>query len=285
MVLITGAGGQVGTAILKALSAHDISTRAWIHRAAQREAVLAAGATEVFVGDMAVREDAEQAMEGIDTILFICNAANPREDAIGTSLIALAKERGNITFVYHSVLHSLLSELPHHEKKRMVEQALVNSELPYVILQPAVFMQMFAPGLQSVKHGGPFVQKFFTSNQTKMTFLALEDYGEAVARIIEAGSFVYGTYELCADGVYSLTDLEAILSDIAGRKVSSAFLRDEDFLAASNMDPNSYVGQTLLTMFRHYNKSSFCGSAFTLTQILGREPKTLKNYIQNILQP
>ena len=62
MVLITGAGGQVGTAILKALSAHDISTRAWIHRAAQREAVLAAGATEVFVGDMAVREDAEQAL-------------------------------------------------------------------------------------------------------------------------------------------------------------------------------------------------------------------------------
>ena len=252
MVLITGASGQVGTTILKALSAHDISTRAWIHRAAQREAVLAAGATEVFVGDMAVREDVEQAMEGIDTILFICNAANPREDEIGASLIALAKERGNITFVYHSVLHSLLSELPHHEKKRMVEQALVNSELPYVIIQPAVFMQMFAPGLHSVKHGGPFV---------------------------------YGTYELCADGAYSLTDLEAILSDISGRKVSSVFLRDEDFLAASNMDPNSYVGQALLTMFRHYNKSSFCGSAFTLTQILGREPKTIKNHIQNILQP
>lgn len=161
MVLITGAGGQVGTALLKALSARGISVRAWIHRPAQRESVLEAGATEVFVGDMAVREDAEQ--------------------------------------------------------------ALVNSELPYVILQPAVFMQMFAPGLQSVKHGGPFVQKFFSSNQTKMTFLDLEDYGEAVARIIEAGSFVYGTYELCADGAYSLTDLEAILSDIAGRKVSSAF--------------------------------------------------------------
>lgn len=79
MVLITGASGQVGTAILKALSAHGISVRAWIHRAAQREAVLAAGAAEVFVGDMAVREDAEQAMEGIDTILFICNAANPRK--------------------------------------------------------------------------------------------------------------------------------------------------------------------------------------------------------------
>ena len=161
----------------------------------------------------------------------------------------------------------------------------MNSELPYVILQPAVFMQMFTPGLQSVKHGGPFVQKFFTSNQAKMTFLDLEDYGEAVSRIIEAGSFVYGTYELCADGAYNLTDLEAILSDITGRKVSSSFLRDEDFLVASHMDPNGYAGQTLLTMFHHYNKSSFCGNGFTLAQILGREPKTIKNYIQNILQP
>lgn len=285
MVLITGAGGQVGTAILKALSARGISVRAWIHRPAQREAVLAAGATEVVVGAMTVPKDASLAMEGIDTILFICNAANPQEDEIGASLIDLTKEQGNITFVYHSVLHSLLSELPHHDRKQKVEKILTNSGILYAILQPAVFMQMLTPGLQSVKHGGPFSQKFFTSDQIKMNFADLEDYGEAVAKSIEAGSFAYGTFEFRADGAYSLRDLEGIRSDATGRKISCSFLSDNGFLSASNIDPNSYVGQTLLTMFRHYNKSSFCGNTFTLPQILGRKPKTIKNYIQNILQP
>ena len=95
-------------------------------------------------------ENAEKAMRGIDTVLYICNAANPQEDTIGIYLIKMAKKLGSITFIYHSVLHSLLPDMPHHDRKRNVEKALVDSGIPYVILQPAVFIQMLTPALQSV---------------------------------------------------------------------------------------------------------------------------------------
>lgn len=257
MVLVTGAGGQVGTALLQALSAEGVRTRAWIHRAEQTETVITAGASEVFVGDLALPENAVQAMSGIDTVCFICNAANPQEDTIGTHLIETAKKLGNITFIYHSVLHSLLSDMPHHDRKRKVEKTLVDSGIPYVILQPAVFMQMLAPSVQSVKKGGAFVQKFYTSAQTKMSFVDVNDYAEAAAKIIASETFIYGTYELCSNGVYSLTDMENILSELAGRQVTSAYIHDEDFLATSHLPADSYAGQTLLTMFRHYNGNSF----------------------------
>lgn len=284
MILITGASGQVGMHLLQALSAKGMRTRAWIHSERHKGAVLAAGAAEVFIGDMASREDAAQAMEGIDTAYYICNTANPKEDEIGAQLIALAKEKGHVTFIYHSVLHSLLSEMPHHKKKQAVEKMLVDSGIPYIIIQPAVFMQMLMPAVQSVKKGGPLVQKFYTSDQTKMSFVDLKDYAEAVANMMAAGTFTYGTYEFSSEGTYSHTDMEQIFSELTGRPVSSAFISDADILAATHHTADSYAGQTLLTMFRHYNEKSFCGNAFTLTQILGRKPVTIHDYLKKALQ-
>lgn len=153
-----------------------------------------------------------------------------------------------------------------------------------MIMQPAVFMQMLVPSIQSVKNGGPFVQKFYTSRQTKMSFVDMKDYAEAAARIIASGMYTYGTYEFCSNGSYSLTDMENILTELTGRKVTSAFISDADFLADTHKSPDSYAGQTLLTMFRHYNENSFCGNAFTLTQILGRDAASIRDFLQKFLQ-
>lgn len=284
MVLVTGAGGQVGIHLLKALSAKGIDTRAWIHNEQQKEAVLTAGATEVYVGDLTLYKDAVEAMKGINTVYYICNTANPKEDEIGRNLIEIAKKLGNVTFVYHSVMHSLLSDMPHHKRKLMVEKILVDSGIPYVIIQPAVFVQMLNPSIQSVKNGGAFIQKFYTSSHTKMSYVDMNDYAEAAAEIIASGTYTYGTYEFCSDGSYSLSDMENMLSEMVGRKVTSSFISDEDFLKTVHMSPDSYEGQTLLTMFQHYNKNSFCGNGFVLTQILKRPPVTIHEYLKKILQ-
>lgn len=284
MILVTGASGQVGKHLLKALSGKGIPARAWIHRKENETAVVKAGASEVYVGDFTSYKNATEAMKGIDTVYYICNTANPLEDEIGFNLIKIAKKMGSITFIYHSVLHSLLSDMPHHQKKQNVEKMLVDSGIPYVIIQPAVFMQMMEPGLRSVKNGGPFVQKFYSSLETKMSFIDMDDYANAAAQIIASGKYTFGTYEFSSEGIYSLDDLERILSKLTGRNVMSSFISDEDFLANSHMEPDSYGAQILLTMFRHYNQHSFCGNAFTLTQILGRNPVTVKEYFQNVLQ-
>ena len=284
MISVTGASGQVGKHLLQALAGKGISTRAWIHSERNEEAVLTAGATEVYIGDMTSREDMVEAMKGIDTVYYICNTANPQEDEIGAHIIEIAKEINNITFIYHSVMHSLLSDMPHHDRKRKVEKMLVDSGIPYVIIQPTVFMQMLEPAIQSVKNGGPFMQKFYTSGQTKMSYVDMKDYAEAAAEIIDAGTYTYGTYEFCSEGAYSLVDIENIFSELTGRKVASAFISDADFLVTIHKDSNSYAGQTLLTMFRHYNENSFCGNAFTLTHILGRPPVTIREYLKKALQ-
>ena len=84
---------------------------------------------------------------------------------------------------------------------------------------------------------------------------------------------------MSCEGAYSRKDMERILSELTGRRGTSVLISDAGFLT----DADSCAGQTLLTKFRHYNANSFCGNAFTLTQILGREPVTLREYMKKNL--
>lgn len=68
-------------------------------------------------------------------------------------------------------------------------------------------------------------------------------------------------------------------------QVASVLISDAGCLAAAHSHADSCAGQTLLTMFRHYNANSFCGNSFTLTQILGRKPVAIREYLRkNLLE-
>lgn len=284
MILITGASGQVGCAVIRALSKAGIGTKAFIHRDSSIEKVKEAGATEVFIGDMSEEKDLREALHGVDTVYYICSAANPKEDEIGGQMLQIAKEMGNIYFVYHSVLHSVLQDMPHHKRKLHTEQLVVNSGLDFAVIQPAVFMQMLMPAVKSVHSGGPMLQKFFTSNDTQMSFVDMEDFAEAVAVILSSKDYANGTFELCGKGNYSLQDMEAVFSEVTSREVKSVYITDEAFIGQMKIDKSSYQAQTLLTMFRHYNEHSFRGNSFLLARILGREPHTLHQFVSRNMQ-
>ncbi len=284
MILITGASGQVGCAVIRALSKAGMETKAFIHRASNMEKVKEAGATEVFIGDMSEEKDLREALHGVDTVYYICSAANPKEDEIGGQMIQIAKKMGNIYFVYHSVLHSVLQDMPHHKRKLHTEQLVVDSGLDFAIIQPAVFMQMLMPAVKSVQSGGPMLQKFFTSDDTQMSLVDMEDFAEAAAVILSSKDYANGTFELCGKGSYSLQDMEVVFSKVAGREVKSVYITDEAFIGQMKIDASSYQAQTLLTMFQHYNEHSFRGNSVLLSQILGREPHTLHQFVRRNMQ-
>jgi uncharacterized protein YbjT (DUF2867 family) len=284
MILITGASGQVGCAVIRALSKVRIDTKAFIHRVSNLKKVTEAGAKEVFIGDMSKEKDLREAIHGVDTIYYICSAANPKEDEIGAQIIQIAREMGSNYFVYHSVLHSVLQEMPHHMKKLHMEQLVVDSGLDFAIIQPAVFMQMLMPAVKSVQNGGPILQKFFSSNDTQISLVDMDDFAEAAAIILSSKDYTNGTFELCGKGSYSLKDIETIFSNVVGREVQSEFIKDEDFIGQMKIDADSYQAQTLLTMFRHYNEHSFRGNSTLLSQIIRREPNTLHQFVSRYMQ-
>lgn len=283
-ILVTGAGGMTGKALVKSLKKHDVEIRVMVHRENQRESFLALGVTEAIAGDAMNPDDIRRAVKGIDKIYHICSTAHPQEDEIGLLIIDEAKRQHVVHFVYHSVLHSLFEDLPHHKRKQTVEKYLINSGIPYTILQPAALMQNLMMSRDNLLQEGVFLQKFFVSDKTRINLVNLDDVAEIASRILTESGFEYASYEICGPHNLSLTDMIASLENVLQHPVRPSFIPDDVFASQMRMAGRSEeVVNTLLAMFRHYNESGFMGNPQTAAFLLGRTPSTLGAYLKDAI--
>jgi uncharacterized protein YbjT (DUF2867 family) len=141
MILVTGAAGKTGIAVIRKLSDLGESVRALVYRDEQGEVVKTHGAQEAVVGDMRDRSVLAHAVQGVRKLYHICPNISPDEVTIGEILIDVAGSAEIEIFCYHSVLHPQTRSMPHHWLKLQVEEMIIESGLNFTILQPAAYMQ------------------------------------------------------------------------------------------------------------------------------------------------
>jgi len=285
MILITGANGKTGRAVIRALSSKGEEIRALVHKTEHILGLKSLGAMEVFVGDMMDQEAINAAFKGVRAAYHICPAVNPNEVRIGEIAIEAARSAKIGHFVYHSVLHSILQDLPHHQKKFMVEELVVNSGIPYTITQPAILMQNILEGWKLLIEKGIFEQRFFTSEVTRICMVDLEDLAEAISTILMKPGHTGATYELCGPENLSMDDMLSAFKKNFDREVKAQTTPDEIWAAKLKKHGlGDYQINTLLTMFHHYNNHGFAGNPNALTWLLGRRPNDFAAFIQRTMQ-
>ena len=129
MILITGAAGKTGLAVIQALAARDETVRALVRRDQQVQRVLDAGAGEVQSDDLHDQDALRRSVRGARAIYHIPPNVSPDELIIGKAVIAAALAEGVEHLVYHSVLHPQTETMPHHWLKMRVEEKIFESEL------------------------------------------------------------------------------------------------------------------------------------------------------------
>ena len=154
MIVIAGAGGKTGQAIIQATVERGAVVRAFVYREEHVARVSGLGAQEVVVGDMRDGTAYQNATHEARAVYHICPNVSPDEIAIGQAAIQAAHSSGVGRFVYHSVLHPQTEEMPHHWKKLRVEEKLLASGLEHIILQPAPYMHNILAYWDSVAEKG-----------------------------------------------------------------------------------------------------------------------------------
>ena len=285
MILVTGANGQVGRAIIKALLSKNDQVRAFVYKTEHIQEIKALGDIEVVVGDMLNQEDLDRAFIGIKKVYHICSAINPDEVIIGEMVINAARNANVDHFVFHSVLHSVLQDMPHHQKKLLVEQMLVNSGIPFTIVQPTVFMQNIFESWHSIVENGIFIQKFFTTPDTRMCLVDLDDVAEAAAIILTSTEHMNASYEFSGTENLSLNDMVEVMERCLNRKIKVETPTDEMFSAQlRKFGAEDYRVNTLLKMFHHYNEHGFFGNPNILKWMLGRKPNDFYLFMRKALE-
>ena len=94
MILITGAAGKTGRAILEQLVSRELDVRVFVRKEEQAQNLLDMGAKEFTIGDLLDSNSIHQAIEGASAIYHICPNVHPQEVEIGQLIIDAAKQAG-----------------------------------------------------------------------------------------------------------------------------------------------------------------------------------------------
>lgn len=279
MILVTGAAGKTGKAVVSALAARGAAVRAFVRRAAQVPSLQEAGATATFVGDLRNPDDLWYASEGITAIYHICPNMQPDEVAIAAQVFAAAKGQEVPRLVYHSVLHPQTPAMPHHWQKLRVEDLLFTTGLDYTILQPAAYMQNVLAGWSTIVEQGIYRIPYAASSRLGM--VDLHDVAQAAAIVLTTAGHRGATYELATDEWLTQAEVARILSEVIGRAVHVEVQAREQWREqATQAGLSPYAIESLDKMFVYYERFGFCGNGRSLTALLGRPPQGLVDCLQ-----
>ena len=276
MILITGAGGKTGKAIVKSLSSTE-SISALVHREEHVSALKSLGAEKVIMGDLRDDDAIRYSMQGIRAVYHICPNMSPDELKIGKLVINEARKAGVEHFVYHSVLHPQVEKMNHHWQKMRVEEMLFESGLTFTILQPGPYMQNLLAGWKSVVEDG--VLRVPYSVHSKFSFIDLEDLAEAAKVVLTQTDHKNAVYELVGTLPISHVEVAEIVSRVLDHDVRAEKEEIKDWRLRA-ADLSEYATDNLVKMFEYYDEWGLVGNSNVLRLILEREPTSLEAFFR-----
>jgi uncharacterized protein YbjT (DUF2867 family) len=281
MILVTGAAGKTGRAVIQALVARGSAVRALVHRPDQAGPLEALGARETISGDMRLRATMEDATRGVRAIYHICPNVSPDEVEIAEIAVAAARRAGVQHFVYHSVLHPQVEAMPHHWHKLRVEELLFESGMPYSILQPAAYMQNMLAHWDQVVEQGIYPVPY--ALEARMSVVDLEDVAEAAAIVLTSPEHVGAIYELAGPEALTQVEIAGILEAQLGRAVRARQVPlDKWEKQARSAGLGAYPIEALIRMFQYYDRHGFWGNSQVLSWLLGRPPSSFASFVERI---
>jgi NAD(P)H dehydrogenase (quinone) len=277
MILVTGASGKTGRAVIAGLLARGADVRALVRRADQQASFSALG-VDAAIGSFDQPDTLVPACDGVEAIYHICPNVSVSELDYARFMVAAAKAGGVGRFVYHSVLHPQIEAMPHHWAKMRTEEMLFTSGLDLTVLQPTAYMQnLLSAGRGIAEHG---VLRVPYPAETRISLVDLNDVAAAAALVLTSDGHVGATYELVGTPPLSQNEVAAAIG-AALQKSIRVEVETIDAWQARVRDAGmgEHEQATLAAMFRYYAEYGLIGNDNTLRWLLGRVPTDLANFI------
>jgi uncharacterized protein YbjT (DUF2867 family) len=272
--LVTGATGQQGGAVARALLAKGQQVRV-MTRHLEKAASLAKAGAEVVQGDLTNQAILQMALRGVYGVFAM---STPFEDGMeaevrqGTMLADAAKQAGITHYVYTSVGSAHRNTgIPHFDSKWKVEQHIRQIGLPATILRPVWFMENFTTFAKPSAEG---VLSLPMKPSRKLAMVALKDIGEfGAAAFLRPNEFIGQAIDLAGDEL-TMPETAAQLTHAIGRPIRFQEFPIEQAEAA--------MGDDLTTMFRWFNEVGYAIDIPTLKQKFQMPLTTFAEWIKTV---
>lgn len=271
-ILVTGATGKQGGAVLRHLTGGDFQLRALTRTPESDSArVLSDAGIDVIRGDFDDIATLEPALDGVWGVFAVQTFEGGVEREQGQRVARIARERGVRHFVYSSVGSAHRNTgVPHFKSKWRIEETVRTLGFPsWTILRPVFFMEnLVSPWILQEDR-----LTLALTSDTTLQMIAVDDIGRFGARAFDhPEEFKSEEIDLAGD---ALTPPESavVLREALGRPIEFAQLPIEEVRRFS---------EDAALMFEWFRRVGFDADIPALPSRYGIRPLTLREWARSL---
>lgn len=274
-VLITGATGVLGRAIVKSAMGAGLALRQGVRNPAK-----ANSKAEAVLFDYADPSTISPALEGMAAVVLMAPPLEANAPALLGPVVTAAKLAG----VRHILLISAFG-VNHNEEAplRIVEHLVIDSDVPYTILRPNFFMENFSAGFlaSSIRKQHAI---YLAAAGGETSFISVEDIAAAVTAALKQ-SLIGKEFDLTGPAALDHTEVAKIISEISGHTVVYHSLNEDQMLEGARAQGMPEPIVAYLGMLYSVVRAGFAaGVSDDFEGITGRKPITFEAFARSAFQ-
>jgi len=277
-ILISGATGTNGRALIAALSGKDVKLRALV-RNPETAKRLFPDQVELTEGDLADPSSLARAFEGVDKA-YVVTAVLPNTIELFQNYYDAAKAAGVSQLVKFSGLgastHSPSEVIRQHGA---TDDALRASGVPYTIIRPNSFHQNMLWQSDGIAETDTF---YLPLGEAAQSTIDVRDIAEITETILTTDSHVGQTYDLTGPESLTLNDVARIIGEVRGKPVTYAPITPEaaeDAMKSQGMP--DWSAKALAEIQALFAIGAYADVLPDAETLLGHKPRTFEDFVRD----
>jgi uncharacterized protein YbjT (DUF2867 family) len=273
-ILVTGATGSTGSALVERLVARGASVRAMVRSAAAAQRMGVPAAVADFDDPTAVAA----ALSGVDAAYLVTPSserAQEQQERFAEAAVAAGVRHLVVLSQLAAVEDSPVRFLRYHAA---VERRVRELGIGHTFLRPNLFFQGLLALAPQVRGGGPLVAPI---GDAKVSAVDVRDIAEVASVALTEPGHVGRTYDITGPAALTHADMAAAIGGATGRRVDFVDVTPADFAAAlRGMLPDWQVEGTLED-YAHYARGEAAAVSPAVADVTGTAPRDVATFARD----
>jgi uncharacterized protein YbjT (DUF2867 family) len=281
MILVTGATGLAGSAVIREFARQHVPVRALVRNSGKAAMFDELSTVEVVEGDMLRPQTLGAAFEGVDRALMI---STPREEMVDTQCTFIdAAKVGGVSHIvkFSGMADSIGFDLEAFRATRwhmQIERYLEGSGLAWTHLRPSQFMQFYLPG--TVTGVDPSKRELVMPiGASELSPVDIKDIAKVAVPLMRTDGHQGKSYHMTGPQALTMTEVVEQISAATGttfRYIDVTFEQKHNELAAAGLPPDA-IG-LLDELFRERRRCTKSTVDLNTHNTFGVEPTTFAQF-------
>ena len=252
MILVTGATGLTGSALIRRLSARGIHVRGLVRNMEKAASLSALPNVEIIAGDMARPESLETALMGVDRAMLI-SSSDPDMQTVQSNFIGAARKSGVRHVVKLSgIMPEIDSPFRFARMHGQIERELENSGMAFTHLRAGEFFTAYFRQVRSIVAKGAIL---LPMENARIASIDIGDIAEVAATVLLNPGHEGRIYPLTGPESLTMAEVAEKLSAATGKTIHYIDVPPDEARSANlaaGMPP--YLADALFELFAERRK-------------------------------